>query len=1556
MRSPFIDVDVTRVPSSSQKESVYREMQFESPLISPEAIDEPEQEVISAEEISSKGEDIVHESGGDFAAEDFWLPFPVAELQVDGYDDPTNSGVPLEKVDDPRKALSKNFTVGEFARAQQGAYTWKFFRADPDLVSELQSLREAIGVPIIIVDGYYPPSYQKNVLKKSNPNNPHFSGRGIKIMVNKMTGIDLAKSILIYGDRQLSISVGEWSVEIYIKQSLPRITSFIADEKKRKEVIATLTAFDEQSKASDVNIQVLGPTDIPKWLISVSSPQRDPRITGSMIAETVQPVNDALLLIDKFLVGKSDTDKVAANLKMLKNFSKLSDDIAKMQGGESLAKLLKNDSSGIDFLGKLQMLKSSLGLLENLAKLSSISEKKKKYEEFLKNNAAAEAYISLDIAEGIIKMSIDSIHLGMAIAVVLTEDLATKASILETAAEFEKAAKSVTIFFEGLKILRSVTSLIIGIAKRDVQVVKDSLVDIGKAIVTIATILKYGAGIVSVITGAYEFYKFVFSTLPTMVGDVVRSLASGGTIIAIRELDLEFTKVTEAYVRSKYDLERTQDIIGWDDNVLAQNKDLQTNLWKQYSALFRSLDEFSKYARELYTTTRSRTNMYSSFPSIPKRIFANQNKLAGAFYVLNNYSSTPSGFSVFHADALNEYYQFFYEGIVKCHVEMKDIYEERVRVGWGHDDEASEIEGGEFESVESTEQNNEAPATFHDEALEHEAPVYIASLPGSALLPVKQMKEKTKLNVNQVKNSGISLTELTTALQKYCNYDAIRKTFTAYNQQQSGEPYTIISSGLEVDDVFTEAVRQFQQANYLDPKEHDGILGQSTLDTFGFARNGLKRRPNTRNFYGQVQLNSADVAPLVISETNKEFSASNWFDFLMKPAWLGVKITDGVHLMLFRKLKEAEEWLLQRPQYKGLSPAALGKALGFNKETRYSAARLSASKQAMHGFGLAIDINVWGNPWIGAGWIQKDPVLLKERTRMIVALRKASGNNSLPGETVFAYLHSISQSDGDDTSAVYNILKKRSDEFVSYLRTNETELDYWKQSQTFGGRNPLDGFLNLHPDLVYALRQVAGLAWGAVDFGPLASGDIIHFDMRTIGVGVMLCKKIKGHVPKSGHPVFSGQLKSIREHDDEAEIKEAVEEALWKEASYSEPDNEEGYEPIAEESDVQPLPENEINEMEENITAWKHASILNRHYAKELEWDQYYDKINSLLIPFAGVGGVSLGEEAFARALSAWQLSRGIQQKNADGILGPNTWKIMKPLIAGVPVVPSTHHVLPASNSIEQEWSNSSLLQSMYATPHSYARIREVVVQWGITGTAAYIEGAINDWNHYRAIQKYFGSFDGGEKLYLNNAYLNLKRLYQKQGIANPAEYFAANIVDVKFFNKETPCHRDLKVILEKAQATLVAGGNNYVLSEAYSFVPRTFNNNPNVISNHAMGKAIDINWTANPHITSSDEITVINAVCKQVLPDGLGKTADAELLHKASQYFQKTFNSTWISLQTDEAIKAAVRKRRSQLDHYAVTGFMNLPLPLVRGLQSAGLNWGGTWKDAKDFMHFEIA
>ena len=411
----------------------------------------------------------------------------------------------------------------------------------------------------------------------------------------------------------------------------------------------------------------------------------------------------------------------------------------------------------------------------------------------------------------------------------------------------------------------------------------------------------------------------------------------------------------------------------------------------------------------------------------------------------------------------------------------------------------------------------------------------------SSFFSPQKNSKATEFNRKQVTKSMIPAADIMIALRAQIDVDRVRAGLVDLNSKTTGAQYSIANQGsTDIDAEFTEAVHQFQIANYIDPKDQDGILGVSTMDTLGLLNHALRQKMSGAGLHGQSLLK--DNATSVARLTNNEFTSATWFQYIFRPAWLGVRITDGVHLVLFRKLQEAEQWLRSQPQYASMSSADLGRALGFDANTRYSAARLSVSNQAMHGLGLAIDINVSGNPWIGAGWVTKDPVLLKERYRMIDALRRASGDSSLPGRTIFQYLDSIAATTGNDTANAYIALKQRSDEFVAYLRTNREELNYWKGSQTFADRNPLNGFLNLHSDLVYALRQAAGLAWGAIDFGPNASGDIMHFDTRTIGVGKMLSEQMGGFIPKRGHPTISTELSN-----EQFESHEAIEEAYLEE-------------------------------------------------------------------------------------------------------------------------------------------------------------------------------------------------------------------------------------------------------------------------------------------------------------------------------------------------------------------------------------------------------------------------
>jgi subtilisin family serine protease len=294
-----------------------------------------------------------------------------------------------------------------------------------------------------------------------------------------------------------------------------------------------------------------------------------------------------------------------------------------------------------------------------------------------------------------------------------------------------------------------------------------------------------------------------------------------------------------------------------------------------------------------------------------------------------------------------------------------------------------------------------------------------------------------------------------------------------------------------------------------------------------------------------------------------------------------------------------------------------------------------------------------------------------------------------------------------------------------------------------------------------------------------------------------------------------------------------------------------------------------------------------------------------------------------------------------------------------VPVPPTPP--LPTDPVLEAELLTHPAIQARYKTTREYKKIRDKVTRWKkgkppipIGDPAGYMEEALQQWNAHPEIHRHFGNnFDRDD----HRSYLNLKRLYEAKGVNNPASYFKDNIVSVQFFNQSTSAHKELAAALKHAQASLEAGGHNCLLKSAGSFVPRTVNFNIDQLSDHAMGKAIDINSASNPHIRDKREVKVINALCKAVLPNGLLKESDPEVLRQASTHFQQTFNDDWVAQQTDTELTTILSNSevRQRLKGFAKDGFLTLSTTLIRGLQSAGLQWGGSWNSAKDFMHFQV-
>jgi uncharacterized protein YcbK (DUF882 family) len=160
------------------------------------------------------------------------------------YYDPHNSGNPLLDTSGSQrsKRLSKNFTVGEFAKS--GGKRFDRARIDPKLIRCLQTLRDHLGKAVTITSGYR--SYQHNeyLWKKCEERkkrgesctvskiSQHLSGRAADIKVAGMTGLELAKAVIDACGCDISIGVGPNYIHIDVRDK----SSFWGYGKNRKRL------------------------------------------------------------------------------------------------------------------------------------------------------------------------------------------------------------------------------------------------------------------------------------------------------------------------------------------------------------------------------------------------------------------------------------------------------------------------------------------------------------------------------------------------------------------------------------------------------------------------------------------------------------------------------------------------------------------------------------------------------------------------------------------------------------------------------------------------------------------------------------------------------------------------------------------------------------------------------------------------------------------------------------------------------------------------------------------------------------------------------------------------------------------------------------------------------------------------------------------------------------------------------------------------------------------------------------------------------------------------
>ena len=383
--------------------------------------------------------------------------------------------------------------------------------------------------------------------------------------------------------------------------------------------------------------------------------------------------------------------------------------------------------------------------------------------------------------------------------------------------------------------------------------------------------------------------------------------------------------------------------------------------------------------------------------------------------------------------------------------------------------------------------------------------------------------------------SGVTLDQVRAALDSYVDAAAVRAAL-----DRDG------AAGSQPDAVLAECLHQFQRKCYREQREHDGRAGQSTLDSLGLIERGGPAfhgglRHNAR---AQHRLNQHDTQ--VQAVTGGQFSAASWFSAITDPAVFGLRTKGGhgLHVLLVRKLRQAERYLLTLPRFHGMTPVALAAALGLSE--RHGGMR-AAQTDSMHTFGLAVDIEYTANPWP------------RERASWQAMQRAATlvSGVSLHHDSAPAYFSSLGSNPALSTGQIWDELHQRHTELVGYFQLGqdpaalksallagqargtaslthagesvEEAVTRW-QSQIAGdrhalaapdgdftGRDPARGFLSHDRDLVIALRDHGCLAWGAVDQGPggRGSGDMMHFDTRIDDAGRVLAWPATGSAAKS---------------------------------------------------------------------------------------------------------------------------------------------------------------------------------------------------------------------------------------------------------------------------------------------------------------------------------------------------------------------------------------------------------------------------------------------------------
>jgi len=218
----------------------------------------------------------------------------------------------------------------------------------------------------------------------------------------------------------------------------------------------------------------------------------------------------------------------------------------------------------------------------------------------------------------------------------------------------------------------------------------------------------------------------------------------------------------------------------------------------------------------------------------------------------------------------------------------------------------------------------------------------------------------------------------------------------------------------------------------------------------------------------------------------------------------------GVHQELADKLATAETSLRGEPDLAGLKGIDLADALGVVGigGLRPPLVATGGKRPSLHSYGLAIDINATGNPFVGLN-STKVPKMIERATLLV--RHEAFRITADPGEGDIETQWQLIDAASDDVQLYLNADEPTLEFLVAELAAarpdlsaTQRSLSFWKARQKddralkgkgdLKGRDPRKrGIMDLDARLVLALSE-AGLTWGGMF---KAEKDLMHFDDRS---------------------------------------------------------------------------------------------------------------------------------------------------------------------------------------------------------------------------------------------------------------------------------------------------------------------------------------------------------------------------------------------------------------------------------------------------------------------------